>query len=150
MKQCTETFAETYAICCAHLQDEFAAQGRHDLCEGFMARWQKAHAHLICNFETNSQGAHLEEKWELLSTNLLQLRNRMSSALAQGLRIDPERAHLSARMQQYLLEHDKCFNRIIQNQYENLQRELNEIRCARHAIGAYARSARQMGDSSLW
>jgi hypothetical protein len=116
---------------------------------GFLERWHNHHARVIATFEQESSPQNTE-KWAGLPQQFLTQRARMFSALAQGLSKEHQANFLRDQMKNYLREHDIIFIRILNAQHEMLKKELNDAQNVRTAIGAYARSARQMGDANLW
>ena len=135
---------------CTALRDFFSAQGRNALCEGFLVRWQSAHAAVLKQFEHSPQKNEEAQEWEQLGRELMQLRARMVSAIAQGLKNESNRADLLPRLKAFLKTHDALFIRIMESQREMLRKEFTDAKIMRQAIGAYAHSARQMGDPKLW
>jgi hypothetical protein len=121
----------------------------HAMCNGFMLRWSKHHAQIIELFEREPNTTNTE-KWSVASKEFLALRNRLVSALAQGLQNEINGQQWMNKMRLFIAAHDEVFIRFLSTQQEVLKKELNDAQNMRTAIGAYARSARQMGDSKLW
>ncbi len=128
---------------------DICGREHHTFCEGFLARWTKAHISIIETFERDPNTPNTET-WGKAGNDFMALRSRLVSALAQGLRNDPSSEVWTSKMRSFLAAHDRVFIRFLTAQQEILKKELNDAQSMRTAIGAYAMSARQMGDSKLW
>jgi hypothetical protein len=112
--------------------------------EGFWNRWFGEHRRLI---EAFVAGRLEEEEWAAFAKSLLSRRERLISALAQGLRRNPSMGPEGRSvLREMLREHDEVFAVILAGIQDDLRNELVKTNTARKAIGAYAKAASILGE----
>jgi hypothetical protein len=119
------------------------------LVQGFWSRWTRMHLGVLKSFaKENPQNK--DTGWDKLNEDLMKSRLRLSSALYQGLKNNSHQDQIGSELRALLAAHDHSFLQTLEGHREKLKRELAEAKTVHRALGAYAQSARQLGDSKLW
>jgi hypothetical protein len=139
----------SYKTHCEALLQTFELIASIALVQGFWSRWTRMHLTVLNSFaKEHSQSDNTG--WEKLNDELMKARLRLSSALYQGLKNDSCHEKIASDLRALLAAHDHSFLQALEGHRETLKRELAEAKTVHRALGAYAQSARQIGDVTLW
>ncbi|NBX17661.1 MAG: hypothetical protein EBR09_09870 [Proteobacteria bacterium] len=134
------SFESDYAFHCASLQsraDELISQW--PALAGFWNRWCKEHlatARKLSGreFKSSDDGS----SW----TELLTRRQRMISALSQGLKTAGfQSAEFRESLMKFLAEHDTGFKRLLQKELESVREQMTFAFSVKKTMNAYAQTA---------
>jgi hypothetical protein len=114
--------------------------------QGFWSLWSKEHrqiAHAIGAREvTHWQSKESDPRW----TEFMKLRQRMVSALGQGLKASGSSEELRQTLQQLLAEHDKGFVDLLQKELERVKEQMTAAFAVKRTVSAYAQTAQFRGE----
>lgn len=147
--------AHAYTSACAALAEEHGGlvSGPKALA-GFWGRWMARHKEVLARVQGHVQGhvqshgraEELEGHIAKACQDLLKVRMRLVSSVAQGLRGEAEGENLRARLGQLVAAHDAQFRRILDGELERLKREMAQAFVARKALSAYAQTVQYRGE----
>jgi hypothetical protein len=141
--------ATNYGEQCAALLGEFPLVADVKIVVGFWNRWTRMHALAIKSFENETSPTNSID-FETIGSELMKLRLRTVSGLVQGLKTISNNSELNNSIRALMSAHDLIFLHCLETHRESLKSDLSVAKTAHRALGAYAQSARQIGDTRLW
>lgn len=149
MLKTSSPIATSYETQCDALLGEFPIFANVAIVNGFWNRWKRMHVLAIKSFESDvSQGN--STNFEDVGPELMKLRLRTTSGLVQGIKTMPQQGELLNSLRSLLSAHDLVFLHCLETHKNTLKTDLFVAKTAHRALGAYAQSARQIGDARLW
>ena len=114
---------------------------------GFWERWCKEHQMTARTVSSRDFGAQIPPKNESFWPDLLRRRERMVSALSQGLRLDDaDSKRFREELNTLLRDHDSGFVRLLQGELDSVREQMTHAFSVRKTVNAYAQTAQYRGE----
>ncbi len=114
---------------------------------GFWERWCKEHQITARTLSGRDFGAQMPSQTESFWPDLLRRRERMVSALSQGLRLDEtDSIRFRQELNALLRDHDSGFVRLLQGELDSVREQMTHAFSVRKTVNAYAQTAQYRGE----
>lgn len=114
---------------------------------GFWERWCLGHQQVLHALSGRELTAVTSEKSDDWWTEFLRQRQRMVSALSQGLKLSAADAHeLREELKNLLREHDLRFINLLQKELEQVKEQMSHAFTVKKTMTAYAQTAQYRGE----
>ncbi|MEN9530221.1 MAG: hypothetical protein RI932_2094 [Pseudomonadota bacterium] len=114
--------------------------------QGFWALWCKEHRMIAHSMGSREAGQEQSKDTDARWTAFMKLRQRMVSALGQGLKTTGQSEALRQSVQRLLAEHDKGFVDLLQKELERVKEQMTAAFAVKKTVSAYAQTAQFRGE----
>lgn len=113
---------------------------------GFWERWTKEHQMVAKAVSSQNLGVWQTKDSSSHWASLLKLRQRLVSALGQGLKANDGRKELRISLSQLIANHDKGFVDLLQSELEQVKQQMTHAFAIKKTVAAYAQTAQFRGE----
>ncbi|MBM3382502.1 MAG: hypothetical protein FJY29_08700 [Betaproteobacteria bacterium] len=114
--------------------------------QGFWTLWCKEHRNVAQGMGSRELSQSRSQEADPRWAEFMKRRQRMVSALGQGLKSSGTSEELRQSVQQLLAEHDRCFVDLLQKELERVKVQMTAAFAVKRTVSAYAQTAQFRGE----